>query len=152
MVFDPLGWQTPVLPGNLVRCSPVYAGTYWATRKIATASGVHAIGNIKNINGVIYAFMSPATGGSRTVLFKTADLANWQVVFDYANNLAPLEVLKTNTLKMCTYERFGVATSRVLGSQDGGYTWADKTGNLASIVGILGTGSLRGGLKFAWTF
>jgi hypothetical protein len=97
--------------------------------------------------------MEPVTGGfgDRTILMRTTDMASWQILLDHPNGIAPLEVLPTNTAKMCSYSRVALV-GKVLGSQDGGYTWVDKTGNLASVAGVLGTGSLRGGLKFAWTF
>jgi hypothetical protein len=153
LLFDPLGWASGLTQARISRVSPIYAGVKWSFSRAPNASGWHAVNPVRVINGILYAFMEPVTGGfgDRTILMRTTDMASWQILLDHPNGIAPLEVLPTNTAKMCSYSRVALV-GKVLGSQDGGYTWVDKTGNLASVAGVLGTGSLRGGLKFAWTF
>jgi hypothetical protein len=153
MLFDPLAWagtSGPAILARVSRVSPNFDGKKWYTVTAGNIGGWHASGCIKNINGIIYAFMN-ADGDSRTILFVTSDLASWQIRHIFDNNVSPLEYLPSNPLKMATFYKLGVASSKVLGSEDGGYSWQDKTGNLAAIVSDLGVGSLRSGLKFAWT-
>ncbi len=65
--------------------------------------------------------------------------------------IGPVEVLPSDANKLCSFGRTVAVGARIIGSDDGGYTWRDKTGDWAASIAPIADGSTYTSIGFAST-
>jgi len=115
--------------------------------------GKQPIKAIPDVPGAFYFMANRTTGAGPVAVFGVVVPGSQPLIrASFSDDdIGPVEVMPSNSQKLCSFGRTAASGGRIMGSQDGGYTWYDKTGDWTTAIGALTDVTEYRSIRFAFT-